>query len=196
MKTRKYFSPGITLIETIFAFALLAIVLVVVFSFLLFSQNTYRSSSYQADIAQNGRMAMDRLTREIRAGSEIKVPAPEHPTGSSIRIKDYTIQDVDTIGTADNPRYIFYTYDGTNKQLLRHEGHCYNGSDIPQNYEPRNASDGCDHSPFPETPKVPIAEFVDSVTFNLADPSVKIILVLKKGDKSITLDSEVQHRNK
>lgn len=72
-------STGFTLVEMIVISSIFLILMVVVYSVFLFQQRAYSSGENSAEIIQNGRVILERITRELRQAKKIinTLPASE-----------------------------------------------------------------------------------------------------------------------
>lgn len=79
MKIIKNKNKGFTLPEIIVLSAVFCILMVVIYSVYLFNQKAYRIGENSAEIIQNGRVVLERITRELRQAKKIinNLPANE-----------------------------------------------------------------------------------------------------------------------
>lgn len=87
MILKKNFKSGFTLTETLIVIIIFVIVIVAVFSALTFSQQAYLEGENLAELTQNGRVVLERVTREIRQAREIATELPDIESSSSSEIE-------------------------------------------------------------------------------------------------------------
>ena len=88
--TRKH---GFTLIELVISLGLSSIFIVLVYQFLIVNQQFFSSRKGVVEVVQNGRIAMDRMTRELRESETVttcsfpssEIEFEETQTGETIR---------------------------------------------------------------------------------------------------------------
>ena len=97
-------TKGFTLIESVMALIIFLLIVVVLYSVYLFNQDAYREGEKAAEITQNGRVILERITREIRQAKEIVTPLPQIDQGASnpseIEFQDGHIPSVSISGAA------------------------------------------------------------------------------------------------
>lgn len=88
---RKYNLPknnkGFTLTEMVISIAIFGLVIVIVYSSYALSRRSYLEGENVAEITQNGRVILERLSREIRQAREIVTELPEDRTNPPAEIK-------------------------------------------------------------------------------------------------------------
>ena len=178
-----------TLLEVLIAVATVVIFLVVVVTFYSSSQGFYTSITNKAEIDQNGRVALDRMAREIRQAKQIVtiLPAtdsdPGNPPPSSLYFWD---------GHEDTIQYIRYDLSGTN--LIR-EVHVYYFASDPNTYVSKDEKDINNNAPTEAILSTSaFAEFVDELQFFGTD-IITIRLSLRKNDQDVPFESKVKPRN-
>ncbi|MFH1226247.1 MAG: prepilin-type N-terminal cleavage/methylation domain-containing protein [bacterium] len=79
MKNNKPTQPknGFTLMEVLVVISIFVILIVLIFSIYILCQKAYYVGDTKAEIDQNGRIAFDKITREIRQAKEIVTELPE-----------------------------------------------------------------------------------------------------------------------
>lgn len=103
---------GFTLIEILVAMATGTLLLITLYSVYVVNSKSYRQSVNQQELAQNGRIALERISRDIRQTYEIKDTLP--PTDTDLMNPPLShIQFQDGHETA-KIQYIEYSLDGTN----------------------------------------------------------------------------------
>lgn len=101
MIKRKISKSGFTLTESLVVLSISVIVVVAVFSAYAFSQRGYLEGENISELTQNGRVILERLTREIRQAEVIVPPFPESEdmATSTILFQDGHVKETYTTGT-------------------------------------------------------------------------------------------------
>ena len=118
MKVSRNNKSGMTLVEILLAIFISTMVFLAITSIHMLGQRYFRIGSDRLEIVQNGRITLDRLTRELRQTEEIVTLLPEtktepsFPPSSEIQFQDG--HEIDTI------RYFRYFLDGNqlNRQII------------------------------------------------------------------------------
>ncbi len=76
-KTGQNTNAGFTLAEILVVISIFVILIVLIFSIYILSQKAYYVGDAKAEIDQNGRIAFDKMSREIRQAKEIVTDLPE-----------------------------------------------------------------------------------------------------------------------
>lgn len=119
MKNRKAF----TLVEILTVVVLGAIIISAAYGVYLASYKSYKYNSESAELTQNARIALERMSREIRQAQEIINPQTMPPTADSPTQNIIVFQDGHTIFSTPSPdptcaiQYIEYTI--SNNNLIR-----------------------------------------------------------------------------
>ena len=77
--TKKCFQLGLTLTELLVTITIFILITVIIYSTHILSQQSYREGEKAAEITQNGRVVLERVTREIRQAKEIVTELPQIP---------------------------------------------------------------------------------------------------------------------
>ena len=180
---------GFTLLEVLIAVATVVIFLVVVVTFYSSSQGFYTSITNKAEIDQNGRVALDRMARELRQAEQLVtvLPAtdsdPGNPPPSSLYFRD---------GHEDTIQYIQYSLSGNN--IIR-AVHVYSFASDPSTYVTKEEKDINNNPPTESIlSSSTFAEFVDEIQFFGADV-ITIRLSMKKDAQEVPFESKVKPRN-
>lgn len=106
-------SKSFTLVEVLTVVFLGALIIIAGYSVFLASYQSYKKNTESAELTQNARIALERISREIRQTNQI---IPENPpTTSSIKFRDgHTLTPI---------QYIEY-YKNESKDLYRSTSHC------------------------------------------------------------------------
>lgn len=131
----KYFRflEGFSLIEVLVSVAVGVVILFIVYTSFITGQRVYRQGVLNSELSQNGRISLDRISREIRQTEQVVTvlsPDPPDPATTEITFED---------GHTDTIQYIHYYLSGTD--LRREQGHYYFASD-PNAWVDYNAKDG------------------------------------------------------
>ena len=86
-QARARFLTGLTLIEAIISITILSLILFIVYSSFTLSRRSYIEGENIAEITQNGRVILERLSREIRQAKEIVTELPDDRTAPPAEIK-------------------------------------------------------------------------------------------------------------
>ncbi len=76
-------SKGFTLVEVLVAMAIFAIAVVLIFSIYFTSQKFYQKTETKAEILQNARVILERISRELRQTQSIVTVLPQVPDNPS-----------------------------------------------------------------------------------------------------------------
>jgi len=108
---------GFTIIEVIVSVSVGAIILTIVYLSFIAGRTIHQKGILNAELAQNGRIALDRLSRDLRQTGEITTILSEtkpEPANTEVQFED---------GHTDIVQYITYRLDGN--ELEREVGHYY-----------------------------------------------------------------------
>lgn len=100
--TKGYLQSGFTLTEMVVAITIFVLIITAVYSAYILSQQGYREGERAAEITQNGRIILERLTREMRQAREIVTELPEgevNPPGEIV-FHDGHLSLISATGTA------------------------------------------------------------------------------------------------
>ena len=177
-------SKGFTLTEVLVMIAILLIVTVAIYSAYVLSQRAYWESEMMAEITQNGRVILERITREIRQAREMvtALPATSTDATSTIEFEDGHIANL----------YHYIRYSQQNQNLLREEIKYYFPSS-PAVYEAWNATSS-ETLMATTTKSEIIGEYVAGLGF-WDFPVINASTTLEKGDKRINLQTKIFGRN-
>jgi type II secretory pathway pseudopilin PulG len=127
---------GFTLLETIASVSLFVIIIILVSNIYLVTQRAYTKNSELAELTQNARVSLDRISRELRQASNIVTTLPEtntdplDPPTNQIFFQDG--HDINQV------TYLRYYLDGTN---LMREHKAYYFDEEPLIYVTYNSVD-------------------------------------------------------
>ncbi len=125
-------TSGLTMIEILISATVGALILIIVYSSFIAGQRMHRRGVLNSELSQNGRIALDRISREIRQTDQIAtilIEEPPEPPQTEIMFED---------GHTESIQYItYYTY---NTDLMREQGHYYFSSN-PDDWVDYDAED-------------------------------------------------------
>jgi len=187
----KHKKSGFSVLEIVVSLALFAFVVLLVNSMFVMSQKTYNSGSNKSELAQNVRVSLDRLSREVRQAEEIitALPATDDDTDFPPTNELFFQNGHDISQTT----YIRYYLDGSN--LMRSEISYYFSSD-PSIYVRWDSLD--ESSQPPDTLVLEnniVGEYFSNLEFWGEDNLINISCLLNKRDTSLEVDTKVFSRN-
>jgi len=182
---KNYSQLGFTLAEMVIAITVSVLIVVTVSSAYTLSQRTYLGGESAAEITQNGRVILERMSREIRQAKEIVTELSTTSTGATSTIEFQDGHDISTI------HYIRYFKDGAN---VKREKIVYNFDETATSV-PWNAKDEYGNPP---TPSIEESAIVGEYVNNLeiwGMPVINISLTLEKSGKTVDLKTAIFGRN-
>jgi len=187
MPKSNYQTKGLTLIELITSLGVMVIVMIAAYTTYSVHQKAFKSGSDYLDWSQNGRIALDRMSREIRQTPIIITSLPSASSQSAVN--EILFQD----GHTANPiKYIGYYLDGTN--LMRKVIHYYFPSE-PDQWVPYGSHDAQGTPPLvAQDENQVIAESVTSLSF-WGEKVIYIKINVGRSDKNLSLQTAVWGRN-
>jgi len=182
---------GFTMLEIIVSLALFVIVIILVSSIYLLAQKSYNKSSDLAELTQNARVCLDRLSRELRQSVNIVTALPptdsdpENPPAEEIFFQDgHNISQI---------TYLRYYLDGTN---LMREHTAYHFASEPTVYVTYNTTDQYGNSPDKKILENRIiGEYFSQLKFWDNSGSISIAIELNKGSNNFKIRTSVYPRN-
>ncbi len=185
---------GFTLPELMVSIIFILLVLGAIYSSFTFHQKAARQSEVATEILQNGRVILERMTREIRQAKDLVTSLP---VSKESAINNIEFQD----GHNDSYiSYIHYFRDNTDGTIKREAlAYYYSLSGNPNNtstYVVWNATPPLGESlatTSVESSRI-IGEYVSDLKF-WQDGTINIFITLDKGDKNIDLSTEIFSRN-
>jgi len=179
------------MLEIIVSLALFVIVIILVSSIYLLAQKSYNKSSDLAELTQNARVCLDRLSRELRQSVNIVTALPptdsdpENPPAEEIFFQDgHNISQI---------TYLRYYLDGTN--LMRKHKAYYFASE-PTVYVTYNTTDQYGNSPDKKILENRIiGEYFSQLKFWDNSGSISIAIELNKGSNNFKIRTSVYPRN-
>jgi len=177
---------GITIIEVMISASLGVMILTIVYVSFVTGQKVHRKGALNAELSQNGRIALDRISREMRQAEQIITtlqPIEPDPPQTDIKFKDGHISTV---------QYIRYYLSG--QDIKREQGHYFFSTD-PDSWVYHDAVDGGGQ---PATYTVDsdqiIAQNISTLNF-YGEKNIYIELTVEKDNQKIELRTENFGRN-
>jgi len=184
-------SQGFTLIEIIISLSLFVILMLLVNTMYDLSQTTYNKNSDTAELTQNVRVTLDRLSRELRQSEIIVTALPptntdaNNPPASQIFFQDG--HDTSQI------TYILYQLNGT---YLERTQKAYYFSSAPSSYVTYNSLDQNNNPPQELIiSNQVVGEYFKQLQFWGSSGLVNISIQLLKNKNSFNLNASVYSRN-
>ena len=176
-----------TLNELLITVAILLIISGAIYSGYSLSQKAYRESELAAEITQNGRVILERMTREIRQAKEIVGDFPEEKEGA---LSEITFEDGHTTSS-----YHYIHYFKTNNNIKREIIGYYFFDDPDETLVPWDTTSTTQvvETKSLEEPEI-IGEWVENLEL-WGTKTINITLGLVKLDKSLDLETKVFCRN-
>lgn len=185
---------GFTLAELLVTIAILGLVLGAIYGAYALSQRAYREGEASAELTQNSRVILERMTREIRQAKEIATELPATSTDATSTIKFEDGHDISYV------HYVRYFWDEVDKTIKREViAYYFSISGNPNStstYVAWDATPPAVESLVTTTLEGPdiIGEYVTDLKLWKSE-GINIFLTLKKGEKSIKLSTKVFGRN-
>lgn len=181
---------GFTLIEVIIVLGATSLMLAGILSITLLTERAIRGSYDRGEIAQNARIALERLSRDIRQAETLvtSIPAndddPANPPPSQLEFQDGN--DPDALN------YIRYYLSGAN---LQRELSYYSFPSDPTVRVEYNATDGGGNPPVKTVTEDELAaEYASSLEFYGAT-LITVDMTLDKNDADLTVTTTLYARN-
>lgn len=178
---------GFTLLEMIVALSLFTIAIIMVTSLYSLSQRSYSQASAKAELSQNARVVMDRITREIRQSRGMVTDLNSSRDSSVHQIMFRDGHDTDQIV------YIKYYQDGTDIRRSEISYYFEEEEDVNVRYNTTNES-----GELPEERIIRdrlVGEYFQDVDFWGTEKSVNIYLGLEKDKKTFGVYTNAYRRN-
>lgn len=192
MKKHNRGQSGFTLLETIVSLALFTIIIILVSEIYLVTQRTYNKNSNVAELTQNARVSLDRISRELRQSANIitALPAtadnPADPPADQIAFQDG--HDVSRI------TYLRYYLNGSN---LMREHKAYYFSQEPSVYVTYNSRDIGGSPPLEKIIDDRIVgEYFSRLKFWGTGGLINLSLDLEKTQRDFSIKTSIFSRNR
>jgi len=188
---KNYFSKGFTLTELLVSITIILIVIGAAYSGYFLSQKAYREGEAAAELSQNGRVILERITREIRQAKDIPTELSEEEPAEEISPLDGIIFED---GHIEDPyHYIHYFKDNN---YLKREVIAYYFSDNPGVWVPFGAVPPGGQTLETETLDDPaiVGEYLTGLKF-WNSGAINVFLTLERDDKIVSLRTKIFGRN-
>jgi type II secretory pathway pseudopilin PulG len=182
---------GFSLIETVIVLGLFVILLLVIYGTFLISNKSFYTSDRKLELAQNGRIVLDRLSRELRQSIEIITPLPATKNDPGFPpANEIQFQDGHGLTTIQYLKYYL------NNQELNRQRIVYYFSEEPSNYVYWNTVNQFGQLPQSQiVEEKTIAEYCNNLLF-FGDDLINIDLYLTKQNSQLHLFTTIYGRNK
>lgn len=180
-------SKGFTLLETMVTMGVFIVVILMVASLYSLAQRSYNTFEEEMELAQNGRVALDRLSREVRQSLEITTSLSPDPASTTEEIMFRNGHDDDTVN------YIRYYLDGSD---LRRSRVVYYFEEDPETYVRHDSTNKDGDSPDQDVieDKV-VGEYFKKMEFWGEAGFVNASTTLEKDNKNFSLKTGIFSRN-
>lgn len=182
---------GFTIIEILVALSIFVIAVLLVGSMYIFGQRSYAKGSDEAELAQNARVTLDRMSRELRQAADIVtvLPAtdtdPLNPPANEIFFQD----------GHDSNAITYYRYYLSGNDLMRQHKEYYFSSE-PTVYVAWNSVDQAGNPPIESIIEDNVVgEYFDNIQFWGSGGEINIDASLSKGQKKLQLETSIFKRN-
>jgi len=191
MKTDLKNNSGFTLLEIIVSLSLFAFLMLLVNSMFVMSQNAYNQGSDQGELAQNARVSIDRLSREIRQSEDVVTLMPIIDNDIAFPpVNELFFQDGHDLSQVT---YVRYYLNGTD--LMRSRIAYYFTVD-PSIYVRWDSLDGSLNPPQSVVLEDRIiGEYFDSLRFWGDNGLINISAALQKEKATLNVDTKIFSRN-
>ena len=177
-----------TLIETVITIAILSLTIGAIYGVYILSQKTYQEAETLAEITQNGRVVLERITREIRQAREIATELPEEESDatSTIMFEDGHILEP----------YHYVRYFQEDNLVQREIIGFYFSGDTGETFVPWDAEPPVGQNLVTKTLEETqvVGEYITDLKF-FGSQVIQIVLDLAKKNTNLKLSSKVFGRN-
>ncbi|MBU1036749.1 hypothetical protein KKF32_01775 [Patescibacteria group bacterium] len=181
---------GFSFIEIVIVSALAFIILFVIYDIFLISQKANRLGDEKLELIQNGRIILDRLSRELRQTPDLVTELPStkdevgFPPANELQFQDgHDLEDI---------QYLRYYL---NSQLLNRQRIVYYFFDEPETYVYWDSHDEFEDPPeFSILEEKTIAEYINNIQF-YGNKVIYIDVLLNKNETNEHLFTGVWGRN-
>lgn len=180
---------GFTLVEILTVVVLATVIIMAAYSVYLMSYESYKKQSASAELTQNARIALERISRELRQSPDIITPLSTDPQTSTSEIM---FQDGHNLLTVPPPEceYQYITYKISGSNLIRFTSH-YHLTDqaICVKYDPNQSQ--IEHKDLEQIK----AEKLSQLQFWGVKPTVTIHLNVSDGQTTYQFETKTMARN-
>lgn len=184
-------SSGFSLMETVVVLGISVLLLIVLYDVFFISHSSFTIGDRRLELIQNGRIVLDRLSREIRQSIEVVTPLPATKTDPSFPPPaEILFQDGHGL---TNVQYLRYYLNG---QMLMRQRVVYFFSQEPNTYVYWNAHDNFGNLPQSQAiEEREIAEYFSALQF-YGQGLIYVDVYLQKQESALHLYSAIWGRNK
>lgn len=188
---KKRHSNGFTLTELLITIAVFLLIIGAVYSGFLLSHKAYKESELAAELTQNGRVVLERITREIRQAKEIATELSEEEPVEAVSPLDGIIFED---GHGDTTYYYIHYYKEDSSLKREVLGYYFSGN--PGTYVPWDAVPPESQTLETETLETSktVGEYITGIKF-WGTRVINISLVLGKKQKTIDFNTKIFGRN-
>jgi len=133
---KKNIQKGFTLVEILVFITIFLLVSIGIFNIFSFSQVFYGQKAVQSELLQNGRVILERITREIRQGEGMVTQLPQVPENPALEIEfqdGHTPSPYEYLGS--DYYYIRYYFSSSTKELYRqYKVYCFDACEYCNTY--------------------------------------------------------------
>jgi len=185
-------TAGFTLLEITVSVSMFAVIIILVSNIFLVTQRAYNKNSDIAELTQNARVSLDRISRELRQSANIITALPiTDADPNNPPVNQISFQDGHEISQTT---YLRYYLDGTN---LMREHKAYYFSQEPSVYVAYNALDQGGAPPLETIIDDRITgEYFTELEFWGANGLINVSLSLAKNQNIFSLETSVYSRNR
>lgn len=178
---------GFTLFEVIVSVSIFLVAIIIVSSAYLATQKSYRNGSNKAELTQNTRVMLDRLSRELRQTNNIVTAIP---TSSTTPVNEIFFQD-----GHDTSAITYLRYYLNGKNAMRQHKAFYFSSE-PSNYVTWNSLDISGNPPLELIlSDYIVGEYFEQIGFWGNDKFINIDFALSKNQSSLKSQTGIFVRN-
>lgn len=197
-------SKSFTLPEVLIVISIFVLVSIAVFNVYFSGQKFYGRGEVRAELLQNGRIILERMTREIRQAQEIVTPLPQvennpdNPPASEIEFQDgHTPSPYEGLGS--DYYYIRYYLSTTTGELYRqYRVYCFDPCSTCNSYfrwnDTKVEGEETLHSHPCNLEEKIIGEYVSDLKF-WGTGIIGISMTLEKGGEGLDLQTKIFGRN-
>lgn len=179
---------GFTLVEILTVVFLGTLIIIAAYTVYIISYKAYKKNSASSELTQNGRIALERITRDLRQATEIVTDLPESP-GEGTPGTEIMFQDGHATAVI---QYIRYYLSGTD--LHREQRHYYFPSD-PNTWVTSSAQDEDGNPPLYTTDSDQVkAEKISSLQF-WGEETITLRLSVADSQSTYTFETKTLARN-
>lgn len=182
---------GFTILEITVTMAIFLLSIILIGSLYIIAQRLYNQSSNRAELAQNGRVILDRISRELRQAANIVTPLPPTNTDpGNPPAEEIFFQDGHDISQIT---YIRYYLDGTD---LRRQHKSYYFANEPDTYVYWNSADPNGNPPLANVlSEAIVGEYFSGLAFWGSGGEINIEVNLNKKQSAMEIKTSVYKRN-